>query len=95
MPRSCAHLGSNTTKNERFWICRISERKVIVDNISEMGKLEVQIQKPRILVSRILCRYGWKNTKKIAEYIRNQLKEDEEIRQLSIDFDEDPFTGSK
>ncbi len=36
-----------------------------------------------------------KNTKKIAEYIRNQLKEDEEIRQLSIDFDEDPFTGSK
>ena len=36
-----------------------------------------------------------KNTKKIAEYIRNQLKEDEEIRQLSIDFAEDPFTGSK
>ena len=35
-----------------------------------------------------------KITKKIAEYIRNQLKE-EEIRQLSIDFDEDPFTGSK
>ena len=36
-----------------------------------------------------------KNTKKIAEYIKNQLKEDQEIRQLSIDFDEDPFTGSK
>ena len=36
-----------------------------------------------------------KNTKKIAEYIRNQLKEDEEMRQMSIDFSEDPFTGSE
>ena len=35
-----------------------------------------------------------KNKAKIAEYIRNQLKEDEEIVQLTIDFDEDPFTGS-
>ena len=35
-----------------------------------------------------------KNKNKIAEYIRNQLKEDEAIVQLTIDFDEDPFTGS-
>ena len=31
---------------------------------------------------------------KIAEYIRNQLKMDEEMTQLSIDFAEDTFTGS-
>ena len=36
-----------------------------------------------------------KNTKKIAEYIRNQLEEDKKIEQLSIDFGGDPFTGSK
>ena len=36
-----------------------------------------------------------KNTKKIAEYIRNQLKEDKINCQLSIDFDEDPFTDCK
>ena len=36
-----------------------------------------------------------KYTKKIEEYIRNQLKEDEQVTQLSIDFSEDPFTGSK
>ena len=36
-----------------------------------------------------------KNTKKIAEYIRNQLEEDRKIEQLSIDFGSDPFTGSK
>ena len=34
------------------------------------------------------------NKAKIAEYIRNQLKEDEAVVQLTIDFDEDPFTGS-
>ena len=31
--------------------------------------------------------------KKITEYIRNQLKEDAEQSQLTMDFD--PFTGSK
>lgn len=35
-----------------------------------------------------------KNTKKIKEYISNQLKEDEEMTQLSIDFQEDPFKGN-
>ena len=35
-----------------------------------------------------------KNKNKIAEYIRNQLKEDEAMVQMTIDFDEDPFTGS-
>jgi hypothetical protein len=34
-----------------------------------------------------------KNASKIAEYIRNQLKEDEAAVQLSIDFEGDPFTG--
>ena len=35
-----------------------------------------------------------KNTKKIAEYIQNQLKEDKEAEQLEMEF-EDPFTGKK
>ena len=34
-----------------------------------------------------------KNTKKIKEYISNQLKEDEEMTQLSIEFQADPFKG--
>ena len=34
-----------------------------------------------------------KNDKKIAEYIKNQLKEDAESSQLTMDLD--PFTGSK
>ena len=35
-----------------------------------------------------------KNTKAIAEYIKNQLKEDELIQQLVLDYG-DPFTGDK
>ena len=35
-----------------------------------------------------------KNTKKIAEYIKNQLKEDAESSQLTMDMD-DPFMGGK
>ena len=35
-----------------------------------------------------------KNAKKIQEYIRNQLKEDEIAEQLEMEF-EDPFTGRK
>lgn len=36
-----------------------------------------------------------KNTKKIAEYIQNQLKEDELHDQLTLKEYTDPFTGSK
>lgn len=35
-----------------------------------------------------------KNTKKLKEYIANQLKEDREAEQLVLDI-EDPFKGSK
>ena len=34
-----------------------------------------------------------KNTKKIAEYIRNQLRQDAEYEQMSIKEFIDPFTG--
>ena len=34
-----------------------------------------------------------KNTKKISDYIRMQLKEDAESSNLTLDFD--PFTGNK
>ena len=36
-----------------------------------------------------------KNTEVIKKYIANQLKSDKEVMQLSIDYPDDPFTGSK
>ena len=44
-------------------------------------------------MSRILCRYGRKNVKKIQEYIQNQLKEDWEYDQMTLKEYIDPFTG--
>ena len=40
-----------------------------------------------------IARHG-KNTKKIQEYIQNQLKKDEEMEQLTLE-GLDPFTGKK
>ena len=57
-----------------------------------MGEYEIQISKPTILVSRILRRYSRKKWEKIAEYISNQLKQDEMSEQLVLDF-QDPFNG--
>ena len=36
-----------------------------------------------------------KNTKRIAEYIQNQLKEDQISDQMTLREMKDPFTGSK
>ena len=36
-----------------------------------------------------------KNTQVIKEYIKNQMKKDQENMQLAIDYPEDPFKGSK
>ena len=47
------------------------------------------------MVQRLLCRYGWKEQKIIAEYIRNQLEEDYAADQISMKEYIDPFTGGK
>ena len=81
MPRSCTHAVGDTTKNERFRVYGIFER-----------------EKFKYRNREFWCRGYYvdtagKNTKKIAEYIQNQLKEDEIATQLSIDFQGDPFNG--
>ena len=55
MSRSHTHVGKYPAQNERSGIHGISEREKQPDDISEMGKHEVCIPKPRILVQGILC----------------------------------------
>ena len=62
--------------------------------IHETRKSEIQIWEPEFLVAGLLRRQRGKNTKKIAEYIQNQLKEDELHDQLTLKEYTDPFTGS-
>lgn len=62
-------------------------------------------QKWRNMKFQYRCREFWcrgyyvdttgKNTEMIKNYIQNQLKQDKEMMQLSIDYSEDPFRGSK
>ena len=58
MPGSCTYDGKYPAQNERFGIYGISERKERDDYISKMGKYEIRIPKPRILVQGILCGYS-------------------------------------
>ena len=54
---SCPHAGKYPAQNERFGIHGIFEREERDDYISKMGKYEIRIPKPRILVQGILCGY--------------------------------------
>ena len=58
MPGSCTYDGKYPAQNERFGIHGIFEREERDDHISKMGKYEIRIPKPRILVQGILCGYG-------------------------------------
>ena len=58
MSGSCPHAGKYPAQNERFGIHGIFEREERDDYISKMGKYEIRIPKPRILVQGILCGYG-------------------------------------
>ena len=60
MPGSCAYACGDTSEVQCFAIHGISEREKQPDDIREMGKHEVQVSEQRILVQRILCRYGRK-----------------------------------
>ena len=54
---SCTYSCIDSTQNERFGIHGVSEREECNDHISKMGKYEICIPKPRILVQGILRGY--------------------------------------
>lgn len=93
MPRSCAYADRDTTQNERFRIYGISERKKEFDDISKMRVLKFKYRNREFWCRGFYVDTIGKNTKRISEYIKNQLKEDEIATQMSIDFQGDPFKG--
>ncbi len=95
MSRSYPSASKHTTQNERLRVYGIPKRQEQSNDIPEVREYEICIQKPRILVSWILCRHGRKNTAAIKAYIENQLKIDKETDQLSLFDPLDPFTGSR
>ena len=87
-----------------------SHRKEIMNIIKELCRWKgVEIIEGEMAIGsakfQYRCREFWcrgyyvdttgKNTEVIKKYIQNQLKQDKETMQLSIDYPEDPFKGSK
>ena len=54
MPGSYTYVGQYPAQNERFGIHGVFEREKRIVDISAMGKYEICIPKPRILVQGIL-----------------------------------------
>lgn len=93
LPGPRAHADFDPAQILGFRDHGIPQGQIVFDDLPKVGEREIQIPEPRILVPGVLRRHGWENAKKIEEYIRNQLKEDQAAVQLSIDFDGDPFKG--
>lgn len=95
VPGSHPHAGGNPTENECGGIHRISQREKQFDDFSTTRESEVQIWESIILVQRYYVDTAGKNTKKIAEYIQNQLKEDQLTDQMTLKEYMDPLAGNK
>ena len=95
MSGSYTYVSKCAAKDKRIKLYGVFEREKQFDDIPKIWEYEICIQKQRILVQRILCRYSRKNTKAIKEYISEQLKRDRESDQLSLFDPRDPFMGSK
>lgn len=95
MPRSCTFTAQYPTQNERFGIYGILKREKQLNDISEIWKYEVRIPKPRVWCKGYYVDTVGKDTVAIKKYIANQIKQDQEMDQLSLFDPRDPFTGSK
>ena len=95
VPGSHPHAGRNPTENECGGIHRISQGEKQFDDFSTTRESEVQIWESIILAQRVLRGHAGKNTKKIAEYIQNQLKEDQLTDQMTLKEYMDPLAGNK
>ena len=58
MPGSCAYAHRNTAKGGSIKFHGIPQGKEQPDDLREVSRIEVQVPEPRILVQRVLCRYG-------------------------------------
>ena len=68
----------------------IIEAELCPDHVHMLVKIP-----PKYSVATFMGYLKGKNTKKIAEYIRNQLRQDIEYEQLSLKEFIDPFTGEQ
>jgi putative transposase len=94
MPGSYSYVGGDTAKDERVRVCWISERKSSQIIFERWANARFKYRSRSFWCRGYYVDTVGKNTKKITEYIQNQLKEDQVAEQLELEM-EDPFTGTK
>ena len=94
MPGPDTYAGQHPAQHERFGIYGIPKGEECVTHLSEMGKYEIRIPKPRVLVQEYYMDPAGNNTKAIKEQ-ENQFKHDKESDRLAMFDPRDPFPGSQ
>jgi len=86
VPRSYTYVNNNTTKIQRIKCDGIFERKKQHNDIySKWGNMKYKDRNREFLCRGYYVDTVGKNTKKIKEYIANQLREDKISEQMTIE----------
>ena len=92
--KSHSFIRGESTKAVGLKLYGVLERKKQYNAVRTIWRIKIQIPKPRIGCRGYYVDTVGKNEKRIEEYVRNQLKEDELGEQIKMPLN-GPFTGSK
>lgn len=90
-----SHVCKDTAENERFGIYGIFERQKSVIIYQKFGNLKFKYRNREFWCRGYCVDTVGKNTKKIKEYIANQLSEDKRMEQMSLFEVNDPFAKDR
>ena len=94
MSGSCTHAGRNIAENECIKFYGVFERKKQHDVIWQFSELKYKYRNREFWSKGYYVDTAVKNAERIAEYIANQLREDQLGEQLTLEW-ENPFKGSR
>ena len=93
MPRPYTYVNKNSAEVQRGDIYGIGKSTLMI--FDRHANLKYKYGRRQFWCEGYYVDTVGKNTKKIAEYIRNQLRQDVEYEQLSLKEYIDPFTGEQ
>ena len=94
MPRPYTYAGRNTTENSSIKLMGYLKGKSSTMMYEQFGELKYKYRNREFWCKGYYVDTVGKNESRIAEYIQNQLKEDELGEQMTMG-DYGPFTGGK
>lgn len=91
--RPCTYAGKNTAKIQRVADSRIPQGKKFTNDIHRHANLKYKYENRHFWCRGYFVDTVGKNTKKIEEYIKNQITEDIMADKMNMKEYIDPFTG--